>query len=96
MNCRITDMRSKEVVNICNGMKLGYVDDVEVDTRTATVVAIVVYGRPRFFGLLGREEDFVVPWGSIEIIGEDTILVRHDCPLPPRRKKMRFFENLFG
>ena len=35
MVCRITDMHNKEVINICDGMRLGRVDDVEVDTCTA-------------------------------------------------------------
>ena len=39
------------------------------------VLSLIVYGRLRFFGLLGREEDRVIPWEDIEIIGEDTILV---------------------
>lgn len=34
MLCRITDMHSKEVINVCDGTRLGCVDDVEVDTCT--------------------------------------------------------------
>lgn len=89
MNCRIVDMRHKEVINKRNGTRLGCVDDVEVDTRDARLVAIVVYGRPKCFGLLGREEDIVIGWNNIELIGEDTILV-NDCPSPKRKKKIRF------
>ena len=43
-----------------------------------TPKAIVIRGRYRLFGLLGREEDTVIPWEDIQVIGEDTILVR--CP----------------
>ena len=42
MNCRIADMRSKEVVNVKDGSKLGYVDDVEFDTTNAELTALVV------------------------------------------------------
>jgi YlmC/YmxH family sporulation protein len=72
-------MRNKDVVNIKNGIRLGYVCDVEVDTASARLVAIVIYGRPKCFGLLGREEDIVIPWCDIVVIGEDTILVNCDC-----------------
>ena len=37
--------------------------------------ALVVPGRLRFFGLLGREEDKVFPWESVRRFGEDIILV---------------------
>ncbi len=80
MICRITDMHSKEVINVCDGTRLGYVDDVEVDTCTAEIVAIVVHGRGRLFGLLGRCDDIVIGWREIEVIGEETVLVNHTLP----------------
>lgn len=49
MNCRIDDMRHKEVINVKDGMRLGTVCDLEIDTSTARVAAIVIYGRLRFF-----------------------------------------------
>ena len=51
------------------------IGDVELDTQNAVLTAIVIRGRYRLFGLLGREEDTVIPWEDIEVIGEDTILV---------------------
>lgn len=87
--CRIVDLRHKEVINSKNGCRLGCVDDVEVDTCNARLIAIIVYGRPKCFGLLGREEDIVIRWENIELIGEDTILV-NQCPVPFKRKKFRF------
>lgn len=81
---RITDLRCKEVINLCDGARLGYVGDVEIDTVCGRVVALVVPGRCRFFGLFGREEDYVIPWECIDKIGDDIILVRHDRPMPRR------------
>ena len=83
MNCRIVDLRNKEVINIKNGARLGYVSDVEVDTCDARLVAIIIYGRARFFGLLGREDDCVIDWCDIEVIGEESIIV--NCA--PRRQR---------
>lgn len=51
---RIADLQCKEVVNITDGCRLGYVSDVELDILTGKVVAIVVPGKCRFFGLFGR------------------------------------------
>ena len=75
MLCRVVDLRHKEVINSCNGSRIGYVDDVEVDTVTSQVKSIIVFGRPRCMGILGRNEDIIVPWTDIKLIGEDTILV---------------------
>ena len=77
---RITDMHNKEVINIHDGTRLGFVDDVEVDTCTAQIVAIVVFGRKKLCGILGKEPDIVIHWKEIEVIGEDTILVKYKCP----------------
>ena len=68
MNCRMADMRNKEVINIKDGTRLGCVCDVEIDTSCAKVYAIVIYGRLRLFGLLGREDDIVIKWDDIEAV----------------------------
>ena len=96
MRCRITDMHNKEVINIGDGSRLGCVDDVEIDTCTAQIVAIVVHGRPKCLGLLGREEDIVIGWRHISVIGEDTILVNYECPCKPHKHKGRgIFSDIF-
>ncbi len=87
--CRIAELRHKEVINRQSGCRLGYVDDVEIDTVTARLVSIIIYGRPKFFGLFGRCEDFIIRWENIELVGEDTIIVSH-APTPPKYKKSRF------
>ena len=75
MVCHVGDLRYKDVVNIKNGIRIGCVDDVEINTCTAEVTALVIYGRRKLFGLLGREEDIIIRWQDIDVIGEDTILV---------------------
>jgi len=87
LSCRIAELRHKEVINQSDGMRLGFVDDVEIDTKNACLVSIIIYGRPKLFGLLGRHDDTVIPWGNICLIGEDTILVK--CPGRPRKPKKR-------
>lgn len=84
MVCRFEDLRSKEIVNIKTGCKLGYPDDIEFDTCTAKICRLIVFGRAKCFGLFGKEEDFCISWSDIEIIGADTILV--SCDFPNRTK----------
>ncbi len=89
MRCRIVEMRNKEVINVKTGVRLGCVSDVEIDTKDAKLTAIIIYGKLRWCGLLGREDDLIIRWEDIEIIGEDTILVKHNVGRRP--KKCRFF-----
>ena len=91
MMCRITDLRYKEVVNVRDGCCLGYVSDIEVDTVTARVEALIIFGRSRFLFFF-RAEDTVIPWCDIEVIGEDTILVN----MRPEHRDHRGRPGLFG
>ena len=54
MLCRFTLLRRKEVINLCDGCRLGCVGDVEVQIPEGTVKALIVFGPCRFFGLFGR------------------------------------------
>ena len=51
---RICDLREKEVINICDGERLGFVEDVEFDLCTGKITHIIVPGPCKFFGVLGR------------------------------------------
>ena len=92
MFCRLADMREKQVVCIKDGTILGFVNDVELDTDTGRLVSVVIYGRKIFFGLLGRDNDFHIPWESIEVMGEDSILVNCDGIAQPRRRRQSFLD----
>lgn len=75
MECRVSELRYKEIINVSDGSRYGWVGDVEVDLDSGKVRALVVPGRLRLFGLLGREEDRVFPWEAVRRFGADTILV---------------------
>lgn len=94
MNCRISQIRSKEIVNIKDGSRLGNLCDMEIDTRTGQLVSIIVYGESRFMGLLGRENDIIIPWDKIDVIGDDTILVCYEPPVINRVKKQSYFDGM--
>ena len=74
METRIAELRYKEVISVEDGSRFGYVGDMEVDMDTGQVRALVVPGRRRFFGLLGREEDKYIPWSAARRFGGDIIL----------------------
>lgn len=72
---RISELQYKELVDISDGTRYGYIGDLEVDSDTGMIRNIVVYGRARVFGLLGRQNDLILPWSAIKRIGPDIILV---------------------
>lgn len=78
MKCTLSEMRNKEIINIKNGARLGYVDDIEFETETAAVKSFIVYGRTRLFGFLGKEDDLIITCDKIKIVGVDTILISTD------------------
>ncbi|MEE0809007.1 MAG: YlmC/YmxH family sporulation protein [Acutalibacteraceae bacterium] len=86
MTCRIDELRNKQVVCVDNGGVLGFVSDIELDTANGSLTSVIIFGRLRFFGLLGREEDIIIPWQDICVIGNETILVRTDCSKFPQKR----------
>ena len=81
MTCSIAELRNKEVICKLNGTRIGNVDDVELDVNSGQLVSIVIYGKGKVMGLFGKSEDFIIPWDDIDVIGEDTILVKCECPV---------------
>lgn len=74
-----SDFRHKEVIDITNGSRLGFISDVDIDLEKGTVNAVIIPGKRRFFGLFPTE-DCIIPWECIEKIGEDIILVSTKSP----------------
>ena len=62
---RISDLKQKEVINICDCKRLGY-------------VAIIVPGPGCFCGFLVREKEYIIPFCDICQVGRDIILVKVD------------------
>ena len=94
MNLGIYDMREKQVVCIKDGTILGYLSDVEIDTETGRIVSIIIFGRRRAFGVLGREGDQRIAWESIKVIGEDSILVECDAFYQVKPRQNSFFTDI--
>ena len=69
------DFKHKEVINITNAKRLGYVQDVTADLHTGVITSIIVPGNNKMFNLFGSNDEIVIPWEKIKSIGEDLILV---------------------
>ena len=69
------DFKHKEVVNINNGKRLGFVQDVNADLETGIITSIIVPGNSRFISMFSSNNDIIIPWQNIKCIGDDIILV---------------------
>ena len=89
MLTRIGDMRSREVISVRDGARLGYLGDIEIDTESASLAAIVVYGRAPVFSACSATRPTASSRGATSrTIGEDAVLV--DYAAPKRTQKRGF------
>ena len=75
---KLSEMREKEVINIRNGSKIGFIYDFEIDLQNGRVVAIVIPSPGKILGMFGKNNDLVIQWKDIVRIGTDAILVDID------------------
>ncbi len=72
-----TELKCKDVINICDGARLGRVCDIEMDLCDCQghVTAIIIPGPCKLFGILRSDEELVISYHCITKIGDDVILV---------------------
>lgn len=76
----IQELSRKDVIQTSTGENLGRVDDISFDSGSARIRSLILRGRGRMFGLMGREEDLEIPWAQVKSIGADVVMV--DAPPP--------------
>ena len=70
-----SELSEKDVINLCTGEKLGKLCDLEIRTNDACVISLILPGQGTVLGF-GKTTEIAIPWGKIECIGEDTVLVK--------------------
>ena len=70
------DFKHKEVINIKDAKRLGYVQDVCADLATGKITAIIVPGGSnKIANFFSSVNDIVIKWEDIKCIGDDLMLV---------------------
>ena len=69
------DFKHKEVINISDGRRLGFVQDVTANLETGTITSIIVPGNNKLFNIFSSGNEIVIPWDKVKCIGDDLILV---------------------
>lgn len=75
MELSYSELRTKEVVNMQNGARMGKIIDMIIDGNGKNVLGVVVPGIKKLFK---AGEDIFIPWCNISKIGNDVILVSLD------------------
>lgn len=74
----LSEMREKEVINIRDGAKIGFIYDYEIDLEKGRVLAAIIPRQGKIMGLFGKNNDLIIDWKNIVRIGHDTVLVDID------------------
>lgn len=93
MSIKFTQLQCKEVICVGDGRRLGFITDVKIDVPEGNICAIVVPGPCRVFGLVGRHDDYIIPWNCIRKIGPDIVLVDikcDECRVPRTKQGLPF------
>ena len=85
----LSELRNKEVVETKTGIMLGRIDDIEINADDSSIDSVIVYGRPKLFGLMGRDSDIVIKYSDIDLIGKDAILVTSDVSYARREDESK-------
>lgn len=72
---RYAELRNKEIINISDGCRMGYVCDVEFDLETGKIEALIVPRKTGFWGIFTKHDEYVISWKNIKKIGDDIIFV---------------------
>ncbi len=72
---RLYDLKEKEVINVCDCRRLGFVSDVVFVFPSGHIAAFIVPGPGHICGIFGRDTEYVIPFSCVRQIGGDIILV---------------------
>lgn len=72
---RVSDIMDKEIINVKNGKKMGFITDIDIDVNEGRVVSFSTTGEGSG-GFFSRGVDMdVIFWNDILKIGCNTIIV---------------------
>ncbi len=72
---REKDLKLKEVINIADAERVGFVRDVEISADTGAVEALIIPRRPVLLSMLFPKRCRVIPWECIVKIGREIVLI---------------------
>ncbi len=71
----ISELRMKEIINLANGKRIGFIEDFDINLEKNRVEAIIVPKEGKFLKIFNRDDNYYISWKNIVKIGHDVILV---------------------
>ena len=84
MKVRASELRTKDVINVADGRKLGNLYDLDIDVESGRIRSLLLPAGSRPGWFRTRERDVEVPWQDIVKVGIDVILVDLPGSVSPR------------
>ena len=73
---RFCELKQKEVINVCDGCRLGYVTDLELDVCTGKIIALMIPAENgKMFQLFSGRKEYYILRNCVKKIGDDIILI---------------------
>lgn len=72
---RLSDLQSKDVINITDGKKIGNIIDVKLENN-GIMQSIIIEKSKFFVSMFTNKDEIEITWEQIQKIGEDVILVK--------------------
>ena len=69
------DLKQKEVINVCDGFRFGYVNNLGIDTCCGKITDLIVPVQSKNGIFYSKDKEYVIPCEKICRIGKDIILV---------------------
>lgn len=75
MDISFNDLRNKEIINLCDGSKMGHIVDMIFSSENGRICGIVAPGEKRLFK---KADEIFIPIEKVRRIGDDVILIRYE------------------
>ena len=75
MTERVRELQKKEVINLSDGNRLGFVYDAQVNLESGRLENLIVPSRSSIFRLFWKYDEIIIDFHQIKKIGDDIILV---------------------
>ncbi len=72
---RLSDLQSKNLVNISDGKNIGNIIDAKVNEEDGSIKSLIIEAKGSMFSFLNKDSEVEIFWSDIKKIGEDVILV---------------------
>ena len=81
---RMCELVGKEIVNICNGSRLGVVgdSDMAINIDSGEIQSIILPRKSNFINLWVDRQHLVIPWEAVRKVGSEVIIVELDQSNP--------------